>query len=253
MNKKVFASAHFAGLKHLTATAGFTLTELLIAGVMTGVMAAMIIGSLSGVMQANQEAESKTIRRVQLNRALDFMADEVRMATKIAPNAQADLTNAANFSTYGKTSVLSLTIQGVPQRVIYYIASKSAPWFGPKVIYRWGPWLDAKGNYKADTLQTPAKWEGRALVDLIEDSTPPVPSPTPVPSPSPTLGCTNGWLPNPSPPATKWQGFYACVAPNGRIAEIHLRGRLTDSQTQKTGVFEVAGQVTARNQSPPSP
>lgn len=221
--------------KH-NSSSGFTLIELLIAAAITTIVVGVAGSGLVAITSKNRTVKAETDRRVELNRALDFMTDEVRQATNIATNASTDLgTVASNFNTSSKTPVLTLQIPNVSQRIIYYIASPSSNWLGPRVIYRWGPNPDngdtpTDGTYTNPTL--PANWTYEPLIDLIEDS-----------SLSPSCGTTVPAL-NPSSGVT---GFYACVASNGRAAQVYLRGRLTGAYNNTTAPLEVSTKVFARS------
>lgn len=208
-------------------TKGFTLVELLVAVAITGIVVTVAGLGLVTILQANKRAEAATETRMELNRALDFMAEEVKMAEEIAtptpgsPKDYLDTSVAPNFDSNctvpndGVDCVLMLKIPGVAQRVIYYVRNppENSLWFGPRVIYRWGPNFNKDGTYgNPDYLSRP-------LIDLVEDS---------VPDPNPE--CPSGWLPN--PPIPDRDGFYSCVNSSGKVAEIYLRGKLTDSLTK---------------------
>lgn len=222
-------------------SAGFTLIELLVAASITTIVVSLAGFGLVTMMENNTKAESETSRRTELNRSLDFIADEVRMAQAVATNASANLSTVAlNFNSSNKTPVLTLQIPGVSQRVIYYIESPSATsvWLGPKVISRWGPSLDINGNYTNAT--TPSTWTYETLVDLIVDS---APSSNACPTGEPNV-TTDDWFSN---PAGNLPGFYACVHPNGRVAEIHLLGKLTDAYDTSIDPYDVSTNVFARS------
>lgn len=223
-------------LRNQRKSSGFTLVELMVAMLITSLVISATGFGLVTITNRDKREKAETERRVELNRALDFIADEVRQAKPIAKNASADLsTIASNFSSSGKTPVLTLQIPGVSQRVIYYIASSSSPWLGPNVVYRWGPNFNADGTYSNPT--TPANWTYEPLADLIVNTTP-----------SPTPSCDTNWTLNPSSGST---GFYACVDPSGRIADIHLRGKLTDAYGNSRDPLEVSSKVFARPYNPP--
>lgn len=230
---------------------GFTLVELMVAMLITSLVISATGFGLVTITNRDKREKAETQRRVELNRALDFIADEVRQAKPIAKDASADLsTVASNFSSSGKTPVLTLQIPGVSQRVIYYLGSSSSPWLGPNVIYRWGPNFNADGTYSNPT--TPANWTYQPLVDLIVNSTP-----------NPNNDCPAGdsattaddWKPNPA--VASRTGFYTCIDPSGRIADIHLRGKLVDAygDTRKDNTgndlpLEVSSKVFARPNTP---
>lgn len=85
---KVSMKKDFAKLFGIQKTSnGFTLIELLVAMSIT-----MIVVSLSGfglvtIMSANNKGEADTQRRTNLNRALDFISDEVRTASIVTSTA----------------------------------------------------------------------------------------------------------------------------------------------------------------------
>lgn len=70
---------------------GFTLIELLVAGVLSVVVILVTWSGLMSAMTMSQAAESRSARQSELNRALDFMTNEIRMARSInatlAPSA----------------------------------------------------------------------------------------------------------------------------------------------------------------------
>ncbi len=224
-------------LKKPKSAAGFTLIELLVAMAITTIVVGITGWGVVAITQKSKEQKLETDRRVELNRALDFIADEVRQAKPIATNASADLgTIASSFTSTNRTPVLTLQIPGVSQRVIYYIASSSSPWLGPNVVYRWGPSFNANGTYSNPT--DPTSWTGEPLVDLISNETP-----------SSNPNCDTNWTPNPA--VASRTGFYTCVDPSGKIANIHLRGKLVDAYNVNKTAFEVSTKAFARPYNPP--
>ncbi len=201
------------------------LVELLVAATITLAVSAGAVFGLTTIMRADEEAEVETQRRMELSRALDFMAEEVKMAQAVAPDVNIDVhsTVASDFDSDcddagdGVDCALILQIPGVSQRVIYYVASppNGSVWLGPRVIYRWGPEYNADGTYS--NAGTPANWSARPLVDRIEGN---------LESPWHT-SCQSGWSPN--LPEDDRDSFYACVDPTGKVAEVFLLGALSDS------------------------
>src|SRR5687768_16657265 len=76
---------------HYPSTAGFTIVELIIAMAVTSIMVTLAGYGLTTMLRANQQSGSEISRRASLNRALDFMADEVRMARTITTPLSTDL------------------------------------------------------------------------------------------------------------------------------------------------------------------
>lgn len=238
--------------KNQNPNTGFTLIELLIATSITTIVVSITGFGLITIVQNNSKAEAETLRRIELNRALDFIADEVKMAKSIANNASTNLGVAApGFNSAAKKPVLTLEIPGVSQRVIYYIKSPTStdPWLGPRIVYRWGPNFNDNGQYTNPVNnpvlgnKNPANWAGEALVDLIANSQPD----------SATTCPTAGW--NANPATSNGQGFTACVDPTGRVADIYLRGQVTDAYGKSLDPYQVSTRVFARSNTPlpPSP
>ena len=65
-------------------TAGFTLIELIVAIMLSAILMGMTGYGLSIMTSKNQLAEAETQRRVQLNRALEYISEDIRAATKTA-------------------------------------------------------------------------------------------------------------------------------------------------------------------------
>jgi hypothetical protein len=129
---------------------------------------------------------------------------------------------------------------GVSERIIYYVAAKptNSPWFGPNIIYRWGPSFGNNGQYTNPT--NPASWSdgttlkhGKPLVDSIVNTTP-----------STTPSCPSGWTLN--PPSGSVKGFYACVDSKGKIASLNLRGTQSDTYGNVLAPYEVSSKAFAR-------
>ncbi|MBW4622472.1 MAG: prepilin-type N-terminal cleavage/methylation domain-containing protein [Cyanosarcina radialis HA8281-LM2] len=236
MNKLAFKI--LASQKNKKISGGFTLVELIVAAAISSIVLLIGGGALAYINQNNKVAKSETDRRAELNRALDFMADEIRQAqptssvTAIATNASTNLTTVAPAfgSTTGKTPVLRLQIPGATQPVVYYVAAKptGSAWFGPNIVYRWGPTMNSSGAYT--DLSTPANWQHKPLVDSIVST-------------SATVSCPSGWTANPSSGAT---GFYACIDSTGKIASLNLRGTQTDAYSSSLTPYEVSSKAFAR-------
>lgn len=75
-------------------TAGFTLIELLVAMLITSIVVTLTGSGLVLIMQKNNAEEAENISQTNINRALDFISDEVRMA-----NSASDTTTAPAWAT----------------------------------------------------------------------------------------------------------------------------------------------------------
>jgi prepilin-type N-terminal cleavage/methylation domain-containing protein len=203
-------------LKSLTSHAhakGFTLVELLIAMSLTSVMLTLAGYGVTTILHANRQSESEISRRANLNRSLDFMADEIRMAKAIAVPAA----NAIPAPTCGTvTGVLDLTMPD-DSHIIYYSHDISNCnqnlWTKPGTIRR------LQGS--SDSL----------LVDALM-------APTTLPT-----GCSTAPL-----SLRGASGFYACLnQSNNHLATLYLYGRLTDTTGRVTGTYPVSSEVSARS------
>jgi hypothetical protein len=87
---------------------GFTLIELLVASLLVSVVILVAWTGLLSVMNMTQVAEARSARQMELNRALDFMTNEIRMARFINQSATAK----ANGSTVPLANVVTST--GLP-------------------------------------------------------------------------------------------------------------------------------------------
>ena len=210
-------------LRKFPSSAGYTLTELLIGASLTSVVVGAAGFGLIQVMNLNKSGNAQVERRMEVNRALDFISDEVRRAESIETDtSDTNLTSVASgFSRPSDAKVvLALNIPGLDQRVIYYVRPKpsGSNWAGPNVIYRWGPPINSDGQY------TTATWQYKPLVDRIDDSVV-------------AATCDDDWLVqpayNPSDGDTSDDpvGFYACVEPDGKIAQIVAYAQEVNSGT----------------------
>jgi prepilin-type N-terminal cleavage/methylation domain-containing protein len=192
---------------------GFTLIELLIAMSLTSIMLALAGYGISTILHANQQSESEISRRANLNRSLDFMANEIRMAKAIAAPAA----NAISPPTCGTaTGVLDLTMPD-NSHVIYYVhditGCSQNLWTKPGTIRR------LQGN--SDSL----------LVDALM-------APTTLPT-----GCSTAPL-----SLRGSSGFYACLNQNNNhIVTLYLYGRLTDARGRVMGTYPVSSEISARS------
>jgi hypothetical protein len=208
---------------------GFTLVELLVAAFLT-----LTVVSVSGWAVANMTALSRSgaaqnERRIELNRALDFISAEIRQSSKINGDEiplPPEFSSPANAEADAIQPVLRLTIQNIAHPIIYYIASPKPgvkTWLGPKMIYRWGPEFDTNGNYSSTT------WTHQPLVDAIEETTA-------------TPACETGWTASPKLSPT---GFHACIDPQNRVAQLIQSGKLTRS-AKASVPYTAKAQVFAR-------
>ena len=219
---------------------GFTLTELLVGLIMSIFVIGALGFGLMTVLRTTQSETSKVAARNETSRALDFISDEVRRASTIENAAPAD----ATFTTAsGKTQVLALNIPEVntdfpsdaddttPERIVYFLQSNSSTnWEGPLVLYRYGPPLNADGNY------TGGSWSEEALIDGIDNT---------AISADP---CSSGETL--SPAINTASGFHACIN-GGNTAQLFLTGG-TDTADGGTDTYTADTRVVARARTAPA-
>ena len=220
--------SYFRNLNNRQSTAGFTLAELLIGTYISTVVVGVLGYGLFFMMNAEKREIAQNERRIELDRALDFISDEIRHAEKIEPDGSSALASAPDFILpSGARPVLVLKMVNTSQRVIYYTLPADFPWLGPKIIRRWGPDLDLEGRYI--NVDAPQNWSHEPLIDLIEDT-------------ASTPNCPPGWSANPSSGA---MGFYACVDPTGEIAEVYANGRVNKADGNSES-YEARAVATTR-------
>ncbi|WP_299412090.1 prepilin-type N-terminal cleavage/methylation domain-containing protein [Acaryochloris sp. IP29b_bin.148] len=112
--------------------AGFTLTELLVASLILSVVITLAGFGLVRVLKANEQNTVEAERQSELNRALDFMTDDIKTATSVSINGIPAKTD------YLGVFKLTKVEGGVDTEFAYYTApkSKSAIWRGPRTVYR---------------------------------------------------------------------------------------------------------------------
>jgi hypothetical protein len=205
----------FAKATSLKLPTGFTLTELLIAAFLTTTVVMLGGWAMANIISYSKSSSSKSDRRIELNRALDFMASEVREASaiNIDPQPTEFSPAATEIDPASVQNVLVLNLQELPRPVIYYLAapaSTSKTWRGPRVVYRWGPTFSTSGQYGSDKT-TPATWTHQPLIDAIESTTS-------------SANCDTGWT---TAPVGSLSGFYACISPTHRIAKLFQVGKIS--------------------------
>ncbi|MGB8702841.1 MAG: hypothetical protein WCD18_25780 [Thermosynechococcaceae cyanobacterium] len=217
-----------------SAKGGFTLTELMIASLMT--LGVMTIGGVafSAMISASQKNDSEGENRVEINRALAFASAETQEASTInTQSAPSEFSpSSSEVVTSSVQSVLRLSISTLTRPVVYYLAtpaSSNLKWRGPRVLYRWGPSYTTSGAYGTDK-DTPSSWTHQALVDGLEST-------------ASTPSCATGWTASPSSGST---GFYACINATNKVAQLFNKGRVTQV-LGKTTPYLLSSQAFARS------
>ena len=156
---------------HRRLQAGFTITEVLLAGLMM-LIAVLVSGNgVINLLRSNYRANANSEIQNNLNRTLEFVSDEVRRASRIA-NSEKQI-KSKNVPT-GALPVLAFQIpdpnnpgQVLPDQIVYYtqIPRTDDSLTGPRVLWRFGPNLDANGNYiTPDNIDT---WQRSPVTDML--------------------------------------------------------------------------------------
>lgn len=125
---------------------GYTVIELLVAASLTGLVLSGSGFAWLNVVNANQKSKAASTLMYNVNRAAEFIQDEIKQANSIAPDAALAVTEITDFTLpTDATPVLVLnTAEG--HKVVYYTQPATNPWVGPNVITRWGYPLDENGQ-----------------------------------------------------------------------------------------------------------
>ncbi|MDX2211839.1 MAG: prepilin-type N-terminal cleavage/methylation domain-containing protein [Oculatellaceae cyanobacterium bins.114] len=195
-------------------TAGFTLLELLLAMTLTSIMLALTASGIVSMMRADQKTESEIARRITLNQSMDFMADEIRMAKRIAVPANGSIPTPSCGTA---TGVLTLTMPD-NSLISYYVnninACSNTVWLKPVVINR--RVVASNNTVTSDTV----------LVDALI-------APATQPTCAAQLSGANG--------------FYACIDTNNRSATLYLYGRVVDALGNTSEIYPVVSQTSTRS------
>jgi prepilin-type N-terminal cleavage/methylation domain-containing protein len=213
-------------LRYIHDDRGFTLIELLVAISITGIVITLTGSGLYTLMNANQRSQTETSERLELEQAVAFVTDEIKMSKQIdlAPESYKihNFNPALDSEKFKPIIVLTpATNSKLADPIVYYIAipPSQSVWIGKRVIYRWGPTLLQNGNYsdgKGNDIATipegsPIEYYNEVLVDRIGDTA----------SGDAKTGCDSNH-PNAVPIVAKRLGFYACIAADGKSVKIWM-------------------------------
>lgn len=203
---------------------GFTLAELLIALAITGLVISLAGSGLYAIMKADRTSQIETTERLELEQALAFMTDEIKMSQQliITPTAIKDFREASGIANSQPILILSPAKDSkLDKPIVYYIAEPPdrSVWLGPRVIYRWGPTFLQNGNYSngdgkdVSTVAsgTVVPYYNEVLIDRMSDV-----------APSVNIACEtnyNAALPN---NLSTRVGFYACIAADRKSVKLWL-------------------------------
>jgi prepilin-type N-terminal cleavage/methylation domain-containing protein len=224
--RRIRSGQHFR-LRHRSEQ-GLSLIELLVASVITSVVILIAGYGLIAALNGEKVAQAMSARRSELNRAFDFMTNEIRMAQSINRTVSGTSTTVADavtqsglpLSALGSYGTLALYLE-VPttnptaacpaefDRIVYDIRPSADGWLPPRTIHRYGRTPRADGTI--NPCSTPVSSD--VLVDAVADrqDTPPVCN-------------TPGVL-------TGTDGFMACV--NGAQVDLFLQSAVAGKSARK--------------------
>ncbi|WP_299493107.1 prepilin-type cleavage/methylation domain-containing protein [Acaryochloris sp. IP29b_bin.137] len=137
--------------------AGFALPELLVASLILSLVITLAGFGLVRVLKANEQNTVEAERQSELNRALDFMTDDIKTATSVSVD---DIPSRSGY--LGVFKLTKVEGEGATKKEVefaYYTAPKSESdiWRGPRTVYR--------------QQVSPAE-DAYALVDAVADINP---------------------------------------------------------------------------------
>jgi len=224
--------------------AGFTITEVLLAGVMM-LIAVLVSGiGVINLLRSNYRANADSEIRNNLNRTLEFVSEDVRRAKIIAENEAAIGTDrVTNWdkikeSKQSPQAVLAFQIpdpgnpgQALPNQIVYYTRDPENSLTGPRVLWRYGPDLDENGNYR--TPEAVATWQHSPVTDMLA-------------AVANDPNCPGGFTRIPARDGDV-DGFYTCVRGGQVILNANAQVNLTTGYTKKDQVdYAVSTRVFTR-------
>jgi prepilin-type N-terminal cleavage/methylation domain-containing protein len=214
--------------------AGFTLIELLLALAITGIVISLTGSGLYALMNANQRSQNETTDRLELERAVAFMTDEIKMSQQVMTSIPIGAKGEKIFkSASGSSSVQVVLVlkpasnSGLINPIIYYLADppNDSVWIGPRVIYRWGPTLLQNGNYSngdGDGIDIakvksdePVEYFNEVVVDRLSDLV----------LDQAKINCGSGYNYVDVDINSKIKdssGFYACISPDQKSVKLWI-------------------------------
>jgi prepilin-type N-terminal cleavage/methylation domain-containing protein len=211
---------------------GFTLFELLVAMAIMGIVMGLTGSGLYALMNANQRSQIETTDRWELEQALAFMTDEIKMSQQVMTNISKKSTEMQKFKSASGSSSIQVVLVLKPaahsrlkEPIIYYLADppNDSVWLGPRVIYRWGPTLLQNGNYSDGdgndiaTIKSdaPIEYFNEVVVDRISD----------LELDQSKISCGSGYSYFDFDTSSKIKdstGFYTCMAPDQKSVKLWL-------------------------------
>jgi prepilin-type N-terminal cleavage/methylation domain-containing protein len=224
---------------------GFTLFELLVAMAIMGIVMCLTGSGLYALMNANQRSQIETTDRLELEQALAFMTDEIKMSQQIMISMPKPAKDKQKFKSASGSSAVQVVLILKPaansrlkEPIIYYLADppNDSVWLGPRVIYRWGPTLLQNGSYSDGdghdiaTIKpdAPVEYFNEVVVDRMSDLV----------LDQAKINCGSGYNYfdfNTSTTIEDRSGFYTCIAPDQKSVKL-LLNKQYDSAAKSTSL-----------------
>jgi prepilin-type N-terminal cleavage/methylation domain-containing protein len=221
-------------IKKTKLEAGFTLIELLLALAITGIVISLTGSGLYALMNANQRSQNETTDRLELEQALAFMTDEIKMSQQIMTSIPSSSSGSSGITGFkpasGSSAVKPILVlkpasnSRLKDPIVYYLADppNSSVWLGPRVIYRWGPTLLQTGNYSDGDGNDISKisptapiatveYFNEVVVDRISDKA----------VAQANTGCESDYSAA-VPSIADRLGFYACISPDQKSVKLWI-------------------------------
>ncbi|WP_404787620.1 type II secretion system protein J [Altericista sp. CCNU0014] len=109
--------------------AGFTLTELMVAAAASIILCGVTLGGLIVLQQMSQQMDERLVQEAELQRALRFIAGDIKEGKRIEAGAPA-------LSGYNGLFQIILPDEDEPKIGYYSRARGTRVWAGPQIIYR---------------------------------------------------------------------------------------------------------------------
>jgi hypothetical protein len=210
------------------AKAGTTILETLTAGMMTVMLVAAAGSGVASIIGNDYSIKSNSKTQQELKSILNYIDQELKQGQTIkvggninhtvasmSAEAAAAFKAAAGDHDY---SVLLVQIPNVAAPMVYYLDSppEGSNLDGPKVVYRWGAKVGVDGKYT--NLDDPTSWTAEPIMDKITDKALPQ-----------DFSCETDWQFSPTnsgESSVSATGFYACINPEGKIANMFLNAKM---------------------------
>ncbi len=214
--------------------AGFTITEVLLASSMMLIAISVSGIGVTNLLRSNYRANAGTEIQNNLNRTLEFVSDDLRRARIIA-DSEAAITSTQVPT--GARAVLAFQISDpnnpgqapLNEQIVYYTQnSQTGDSLTGLVLWRYGPDLDANGNYNINS------WQHSPVTDRLAAA-------------ASNPNCPTGFTRIPA--LGNVDDFYACVRNGGRqvILNANAEVNLTTGDTDKDKVnYSVSTRVSPR-------